>query len=79
MQNPKTREEWQCAVDNAAGARAIADCKMYGLIEGGPEINVRRCDAILARGKKRGVTPSLPITELAVRMVMAINGEANGG
>ena len=43
-----------------------------------------RCDLILARGRKRGVTPSRPVTELAVELavelVAAINVEvrANG-
>jgi hypothetical protein len=77
VRNPKTQEEWQEAVDAAAAARAIADCKMYGLIEGGPEINVRRCDEILWRGQKRGVTPSRPASELAIRLFRAMNGESD--
>jgi hypothetical protein len=71
--DPKTPEEWQEAVDVAAGVRAIADCKMYGLIEGGPEIDIARCDDILARGRRRGITPSRPVTELAVELVKQIN------
>jgi hypothetical protein len=71
--NPKTPAEWQEAVDAAAACRAIADCKMYGLIQGGPEINVERCDEILERGKARGLHPSAPSTELAIRYVAAFN------
>jgi hypothetical protein len=71
--DPKTPEEWQEAVDAAAGARAIADCAMYGLITGGPKINVRRCDDILARGRKRGIAPSRTDTELVVELVKQIN------
>lgn len=33
---PQTPEQWQEAVDAAAACRAIADCAMYGLIEGRP-------------------------------------------
>lgn len=70
--NLKTPEDWQLAVDAAAGMRVIADCMMYGLITG-PEINVGVCDEILARGRKRGITPSLPATDLAKVMILEIN------
>jgi hypothetical protein len=78
MNNPKTPEEWQEAVNAAAAARAVADCKLYGVIDGGPRINVARCDQILEQGRKRGIMPSRPITELAIELINAINGEANG-
>jgi hypothetical protein len=78
MRDPKTSEEWQQAVDSAAAARAIADCKMYGLLEGGPQININRCDSILRRGAKRGITPSRPVTDLALELVYAINCEKDG-
>jgi hypothetical protein len=73
--DPHTPAEWQEAVDGAAAARAIADCKMYGLLEGGPEINLARCDSILERGRRRGVFPSRPVTELAVAFIRAVNDE----
>jgi hypothetical protein len=78
VNNPKTPEEWQEAVNAAAAARAVADCKLYGVIDGGPRINVARCDQILEQGRKRGIMPSRPITELAIELINAINGEANG-
>jgi hypothetical protein len=48
--DPKTPEEWQTAVDSASALRLIADCRMYGLIDGGPSIDVARCDEIVERG-----------------------------
>jgi hypothetical protein len=39
-EEPTTPEEWQLVVDAAAGFRCIAECRMYGLMKGGPEINV---------------------------------------
>lgn len=76
MTDPLTPKEWQEAVDAAAALRALADCVMYGLIEGGPKIDVARCDDILERGRKRGVRPSQSHTELAVRIVREINSES---
>lgn len=70
--NPKTPAEWQEAVDIAAGFRAIQDCKLYGLLTGGPEINVTRCDEILAAGRAKGIKPSRPVTELAVFLCAAM-------
>lgn len=73
---PRTPAEWQEAVDASAAYRLIADCELYGLIEGGGEINVDRCDYILQAGKARGVLPSRPIVELAVEMIRSINAAA---
>jgi hypothetical protein len=74
-QEPKTPEEWQEVVDMAAAARAVADCKMYGLLTGGPDIDVERCDDLLRRGRKRGITPSRPVGELAAAFVRMVNEE----
>jgi len=55
---PKTRGEWQDAVDAAYVYSLIDSARKYGLVTGGPGVNVDRCEEILRRGKKRGVTPS---------------------
>lgn len=70
--NPQTLEEWQEAVDAAAAARALADCKMYGLLKA-PPVNVERCDEILDGGRSRGIHPSRPATDLAIMLARAIN------
>jgi hypothetical protein len=75
VKQPRTPAEWQEAVDVAAALRAIADCKMYGLIEGGFHIKVARCDEILERGARRGVHPSRPPGELAVGYIAAYNAQ----
>lgn len=73
MKDPSTPEEWQEAVDAAAAGRALADYKMYGLVEGGPSINIARCDSILERGRCRGITPSRPALDLALALIDGIN------
>lgn len=70
--NPQTLEQWREAVEAAAGLRIIADLKMYGLLTGGPGININRCDEILRRGAKRGVFPAD-----AQRSALAIIAELN--
>ena len=69
MKDPQTREQWQIAVDIAAGLRAIEDCKMYGLLQGGPKINLDRCDELLTRGARMGVIPSKQTIELAADLI----------
>ena len=55
---PRTRREWQAAVDAAEWALVVDSCRQYGLIEGGPDIDVDRCLLILERAKMRGITPA---------------------
>jgi hypothetical protein len=76
MKTPRTPAQWQEAVDGAAGARVIADCMMYGLLQGDVEINVERCDYILEQGKRRGILPSHDPVELAIGLIRAMQEEA---
>jgi hypothetical protein len=76
MADPRTPEQWQHAVELAAAARTIEDCKVYGLIEGDPKFNVERWDDILELGRAMGIVPSAPIDELAAALVESINEEA---
>lgn len=73
---PHTPAEWQEAVDGAAACRIIADCMMYGLLEGDLSIDVPRCDYILENGRKLGITPSKPVTDLALGFIAAHNEQA---
>lgn len=74
MKSPQTEAEWQEAFDLANAARMIADARMYGLMEGGPQINLSRCDEIIERGRRRGLQTSKPVAQLAVELVLEING-----
>lgn len=55
---PETREDWQEAVDAAKASLAVHAARLYGLITGGPRVNVERCLETLARGAELGVVPS---------------------
>jgi hypothetical protein len=41
-----------------SGALALDSARQYGLIKGGPEVNVARCVEILKRGRQLGITPA---------------------
>jgi hypothetical protein len=55
--NPETSAEWQAAVTGAYHCLQLDSARQYGLVEGGPEINVERCEQLLEEGKRRGVLP----------------------
>lgn len=60
--NPRTKAEWQEAVNTAHWALAVDSAFQYGLIQwsdGSTEsaINVDRCLRLLEQGKKRGLVP----------------------
>jgi hypothetical protein len=57
VRRPKTSVEWQEAVDAAHGALALDSARAFGLVKGGPTVNVDRCDKILADGRARGFLP----------------------
>ena len=60
MRNPSNAAEWQEAVDAADFVLVLDNLKQYGLITGGPQGNIARCETILEEGRKRGYFPSRP-------------------
>lgn len=58
MIEPETPEEWQEAVDAAKAMLEIDDARKYGLVRGGPPVDVARIEEILERGKQLGYTPA---------------------
>lgn len=55
--NPSTRGGWQEAVDAANFLLLVHSARLYGLISGGPQIDVERCEEILRLGRDRGIVP----------------------
>lgn len=66
--DPKTREEWQEAIEAAAFFLALDSARQYGLVTGGPTINAERCAHILAKGESLGYKPT-SITELVIKFI----------
>lgn len=66
-EDPETPEQWQLAVDAAHACLALDSAKQYGLIEGGPRIDVERCVEILEGGEKLGYHPSKTAIEDFIR------------
>jgi hypothetical protein len=57
MKNPRTPEEWQEAVNLAHFYLRMKGARLYGLIYGGPTVDVARCEQILLDGRDRGFHP----------------------
>lgn len=76
-QDPETPKQWQTAVDGAAGALALHAARLYGLVQGGPQVHVRRCLEILEQGKARGITPRADAIKRFVEAIMAAKGNGS--
>lgn len=77
-QMPQNPREWQDAVDAAHGALALDSARQYGLVTGGPTVNVPRCAMILDQGRKMGVIPSTYAIERFVMSWIEASAEACG-
>jgi len=72
--NPKTREEWQAAVNAAEFYLLVHSAECYGLITG-PEVDVARCEEILAAGKRMGIVPQ---TDHRAELAGELRGKGRG-
>lgn len=70
--DPRTRAEWQVAADAAAGALALDSARQYGLVTGGPGVDVERCAEILRRAEARKIKPA---PDAAERFILALVAE----
>jgi len=78
VRNPHTSAQWREAVLGAHALRALYDCSLYGLIEGCPNINVDRCDQLIAQGNLRGLRfTAEEVTNAAVGFAAAFNEEVS--
>ena len=77
-QDPQTPAEWQEAVDWAEFYTQVDSARKYGLITGGPEVDVRRCEQLLKRGAARGVQPSDDAIRVCLH-ALGIRGRTDGG
>lgn len=65
--DPITLQQWQIAVDGAHACLLIESARLYGLVSGGPEVNVERCERIVRGGKMRGIVPAANCVEQFIR------------
>ena len=64
---PHSRAEWQDAVNEAHVWLLVDSARKYGLVRGGPVVNLERCDSILAQGRARGILPQQNAVKKFVR------------
>ncbi len=55
IRDPRTPDEWRMAAAWAEVLLEVDSARHYGLVTGGPPINVDRCVAVCARAKARGI------------------------
>jgi hypothetical protein len=69
--DPETPAEWQAAIDMAASWLLVDSARQYGLITGGPVVDVVRCDQLLTAGRARGVVPITRGVDACLDAIMA--------
>ena len=57
MTDPRTPTEWQQAVNLAEAYLLLDSARQYGLVTGGPVVDVDRYVAILGNGKRQRIVP----------------------
>lgn len=63
----------------AEGLLRLDAARQYGLIEGGPKIDVEHCEAVLARLAREGVVPTdEQANASAIEFMAQVNTEAPG-
>lgn len=76
---PQSEDEWLIAARAAAGLLLIDDAKLYGFVRGGPAIDRRRCEEILAGASEHGITPDTDaVQEAAISIMAGFNGVDEG-
>ena len=74
--DPQTPEEWQTAATMAHLLLTIESARMYGLIEGGPKVDLQRCEQILELARRRKVYPQKLTDQEIGAFIAQINMEA---
>ena len=71
---PHSREEWQEAVDAAHTLLLVDSARQYGLIIGGPNVHIERCEEILRQGHERGIRPTDDCVEriLGLKQILGV-------
>jgi len=67
---PKTKTEWAEAAACAEACLRLEAARLYGLLTGGPTINVARCERVLAGAKRRGVILTAAEVDRAVDLLL---------
>ncbi len=67
--NPTRPAEWQEAVNLAGLWLRVDSARKYGLITGGPGVDVDRCVAILREGQRLGYRPHEAALEMLARLL----------
>ena len=74
---PETLAEWQDAVDLAEVYLQLDSARAYGLVIGGPAVNVQRCEDLLRRALAFNIRPAADAIERCVPLLLAAAQSGN--
>jgi hypothetical protein len=70
---PVTDEQWQDAVDAAHALLIFDTARLYGLVTGGPKVNVELCVEIIEDGRNQGIEPRVEAIKCRLAWTKAIS------
>lgn len=72
MTDPETPAEWRAAVVMAEACVLLDSARQYGLVVGGPVVDVERCLALIERGRARGVVASVAELDAGISWIVRV-------
>jgi hypothetical protein len=70
MRDPESPPEWRAAAACADALLHLDAARQYGLVTGGPGVDVDRCLDLLARAKARGIEPTEAEATAALQLLL---------
>lgn len=74
MKDPQTPEQWRMAAAMAQACIVLDAARQYGLVTGGPGVNLNRCLEVVARAKARDIVPSEAEIDQAIQAIVIAHG-----
>ena len=68
--NPRSREELTYAATLAQAMLLLDSARAYGLVEGGPDVDVARCEELLAEAEDREIVVHQDDVDQAVAQIV---------
>lgn len=72
--DPVTPVQWQEAVDAAEALLRLDSARQYGLVTGGPKLNLTRIEWVQQEAKRRGIIPTERGVELEIKRLIRAYG-----
>jgi len=75
IREPHTGKELQIVAAGCEALLQLDSARLYGLVTGGPIVNVDRCEQLIARAKREGCSPSEAQVDAVLQLIVREYGK----